>query len=382
MNIDLTHPTLSDLRTRAKRRIPHFAWEYLDSGTGEDMAIRRSRAALDAVALAPAVLKGRTVPDLSTRLLGREYSRPWGVSPVGMTGLFWPGSEAMLAQHCVKENLPFGLSTVAAASVEDLAPHVGDQGWFQLYPPRNEDHCKDLLKRAKDAGFHTLILTVDVPGPSRRERQRRGGLTTPPGITPRLFLQSVLRPHWALAVARAGVPSVRGLAKYVSPDEPARHVGLAPHAAPDPELLARLRDMWDGPIVAKGVLVPSDAVMLRDLGVDAVWVSNHGGRQFDGAPGSAEALPLVRAAVGPDYPLIFDGAVQSGLDVLRAIALGADFVMLGRPWLWGAASFGARGVAQVTHILIEDVTSGMIQMGLSRPAQVRDRLWDQCKALV
>ncbi|MEC8668755.1 MAG: alpha-hydroxy acid oxidase [Pseudomonadota bacterium] len=375
MDLDLAYPTLADLRDRARRRLPHFAWEYLDSGTLDDIAIRRSREALDRVALKPAVMKGRTVPDLGTTLLGRRYDRPWGVSPVGMTGLFWPGAEVTLAKHCVAANLPFGLSTVAAASVEDLAPHVGDQGWFQLYPPRDEDHCADLVQRAKAAGFHTLVLTVDVPGPSRRERQRRGGLTTPPRITPRLFLQSVLRPYWSLAVARSGVPSVRGLAKYASPHEPARHVGLAPHAAPDPDLLKRLRDMWDGPIVAKGVLVPEDAVRLRDLGFDAIWVSNHGGRQFDGCPGSAEALPLVREALGPDTPVLFDGEVRSGLDVVRAIALGADFIMLGRPWLWGVASFGARGADHVTHILTEDMTSAMIQMGITRPEEARGQVW-------
>lgn len=376
MDLDLAYPTLTDLRARARRRLPYFAWEYLDSGTGEDQAIRRSRAALDAVVLAPAALAGRPEPDLSTHLLGRDYTRPWGVSPVGMTGLFWPGAEVTLAQHCVAQGLPFGLSTVAAASVEDLAPHIGDQGWFQLYPPQNEAHCEDLVRRAKEAGFHTLILTVDVPGPSRRERQRRSGLPSPPRITPRLFLQSILRPHWALAVARAGVPSVRGLAKYSAQDEPARHVGLAPHAASDPALLKRLRDMWDGPIVAKGVLVPTDALMLRDLGVDAIWVSNHGGRQFDGPPGAATALPLVRAALGPDFPVIYDGAIASGLDVLRAIALGADFVMLGRPWLWGVASFGQRGAAHVTHVLTEDMISAMVQMGITRPREVRSRLWD------
>ncbi|MEC9105106.1 MAG: alpha-hydroxy acid oxidase, partial [Pseudomonadota bacterium] len=165
MDLDLAYPTLADLRDRARRRLPHFAWEYLDSGTLDDIAIRRSREALDRVALKPAVMKGRTVPDLGTTLLGRRYDRPWGVSPVGMTGLFWPGAEVILAKHCVAANLPFGLSTVAAASVEDLAPHVGDQGWFQLYPPRDEDHCADLVQRAKAAGFHTLVLTVDVPGP-------------------------------------------------------------------------------------------------------------------------------------------------------------------------------------------------------------------------
>ncbi|WP_366142851.1 alpha-hydroxy acid oxidase [Pseudooceanicola sp.] len=345
MTLDLKYPNIADLRRRAKRRIPHFAWEYLDSGTGDDLAIHRSRAALDDVILAPAVLKGRTEPDLTTTFLGRAYDRPFGVSPVGMTGLFWPGAEVMLAKNAVAQGMPFGLSTVAAASVEDLAPHIGDNGWFQLYPPRVPEHCEDLLKRAKDAGFHTLVLTVDVPGPSRRERQRRGGLQTPPRITPRLFAQSLLRPHWALAVARAGPPTVRSLQKYAGVHEPARHVGLAPHAAPDPELLKRLRDLWDGPIIAKGVLVPSEAVLLRDLGVDAVWVSNHGGRQFDGAPGSATALPLIRAAVGPDYPLIYDGATESGLDILRAIALGADLVMLGRAWIWGVGAFGANGAA-------------------------------------
>ena len=136
-----------------------------------------------------------------------------------------------------------------------------------------------------------------------------------------------------------------------------------------------LRDLWDGPIVAKGVLVPEEATMLRDLGVDAIWVSNHGGRQFAGAPGSAAALPRIRAALGPEYPLIYDGAVTSGLDVLRALALGADCVMLGRPWLWGVASFGAKGAAHVSHILTEDVTSGMIQMGITKPTEARGRLW-------
>ncbi|WP_375690967.1 alpha-hydroxy acid oxidase [Pseudooceanicola sp. LIPI14-2-Ac024] len=375
MMLDLDYPTIPDLRARAKRRIPHFAWEYLDSGTGGDLALRRSREALDQVILAPQVLAGRTVPDLSTTFLGRHYAKPFGVSPVGMTGLFWPGAEVTLAQNAVRDGLPFGLSTVAAASVEDLAPHIGDNGWFQLYPPAVPEHCEDLLKRAKAAGFHTLILTVDVPGPSRRERQRRGGLRTPPGITPRLFLQSVMRPHWAMAVARAGVPSVRGLAKYHSSAEPARHVGLAPHAAPDWDLLKRLRDLWDGPIVAKGVLVPAEAQALKAAGIDAIWVSNHGGRQFDGGPGAATALPLVRAAVGPDFPLVYDGATESGLDVLRAIALGADLVMLGRAWLWGVAAFGAEGAAHVGHILTEDMTSGMVQMGLTRPEEVRTRLW-------
>lgn len=375
MTLDFRYPTLNDLRDRARRRMPHFAWEYLDSGTGTDAAMHRSRAALDEVLLAPRTLRGRTVPNLATRFLGRDYSAPIGVSPVGMTGLFWPRSEQILAEMAARRNLPFGLSTVAAAAPEDVADVVGDQGWFQLYPPEQMAHNYDLMKRAKAAGFHTLILTLDVAGNSRRERSRRGGLQTPPRMTPRLVLQSALRPAWSLALLRSGMPEVRALKPYANSAGPRDQIGLGRHRAPDPDYLARIREAWDGPILAKGILLPDEAVMLRDLGVDAIWVSNHGGRQFDGAPGAATALPAIRAALGPDMPVLYDGAIASGLDVLRAIALGADMVMLGRPWLWGTASFGARGADHVAHILTEDMKSAMVQMAITRPPEARKLIW-------
>ncbi|WP_163851110.1 alpha-hydroxy acid oxidase [Pseudooceanicola aestuarii] len=376
MNIDFRYPTLSDLRARARRRLPHFAWEYLDSGTGAETAVRRSRAALDAVMLKPRTLRGAVVPDLTTPLMGRSYDAPFGVSPVGMTGLFWPGSEQMLARMAARRNLPFGLSTVAAAAPEDVAPHMGDQGWFQLYPPEDMEQNYDLLRRAKAAGFHTLILTVDVPGNSRRERSRRSGLQTPPRLTPRIAAQCALRPAWSLATLRGGMPRVRALERY-NEGTRAGQIGLGRHRAPDPDFLARIRDAWDGPMVAKGVLLPDEALMLRDKGIDAIWVSNHGGRQFDAAPGSATALPAIRAALGPDVPVIYDGAVASGLDVLRAIALGADMVMLGRGWLWGTGALGERGADHVAHILAEDMKSAMVQMAITRPEEVRELLWGE-----
>ena len=375
MTLDFRYPQINDLRKRARRRMPHFAWEYLDSGTGDELAIRRSREALDDTILTPRMLRGQTQPDLKTEFLGRSYGRPFGVSPVGMTGLFWPRAEYMLAQNAARHGLPFGLSTVAAAAPEDLAPHIGDQGWFQLYPPENIDHNLDLLDRAKSAGFHTLILTVDVPGPSRRERSRRSGLQTPPRLTPRIIAQAALRPAWSLAMLRAGMPKVRSLERYVEKTGNSGHVGLGRHRAPDPDFLAKIRAFWDGPILAKGVLAPDDAAMLRDHGVDGIWVSNHGGRQFDGAPGAATALPGIRRVLGPDFPVLYDGATASGLDVLRAIALGADMVMIGRAWLWAVAALGARGADHMTHILTEDMQSAMVQMGITRPVEARELLW-------
>lgn len=378
MEIDTNYPSLDDLRRRARRRIPHFAWEYLESGTGAERALSANREALDQVRLRPAILAGEIHANLETSLLSQSFSAPFGMSPVGMSGLFWPGAEISLAKLARAQNIPYSLSTVAAQAPEDLAPHIGENGWFQLYSPANPASRADLLARAKAAGFKTLILTVDVPGPSRRERQRRGGVATPPKITPRILSHVARRPAWALATLRHGMPKVKTLAPYAVTkvrDVAKGHVGLGQHMAPDWDFLAQLRKQWDGPILAKGVLNAPDALRLLNEGVDGVWVSNHGGRQFDASPSGAAALPAIRAAVGPDYPLLYDGAIGSGLDVLRAIALGADFVMLGRAWHHGLGAFGAPGAAHVDHILRDDMKSCMMQMGITRPVQARDCLW-------
>lgn len=375
MELDARYPSIADLARRARRRMPHFAWEYLDSATGFEAAKRRSRAGLDATLLRPAVLEGEVAPDLSTEFLGRAYAAPIGIAPVGMSGLFWPGAEFLLADAATRAGLPYCLSTVAAQGPEEVGPHLDGNGWFQLYPPKSPADCDDLIGRAGEAGFGALVLTVDVPGPSRRERQRRGGVTTPPRMTPRLVLHSAMRPAWSLALLRHGMPRLRGLERYIEGKRRASEVGLAAHRAPDWADWARIRKSWEGPLIAKGVLNPDEALRLRDAGADAVWVSNHGGRQFDAAPGASEALPAVRAALGPGFPVLYDGEIASGTDVLRAIALGADFVMLGRAWHYGAAAFGARGAAHVAHILTEDLRAGLVQMGLTRPAQARARFW-------
>jgi len=377
MDIDLTHPAHRDLKARAQKRVPAFVWAYLDSATGEETTKSRNEAALDDVILLPDILKGVAPPDLSTRFLGRDYARPFGIAPVGMSGLIWPNAERHLATCARELNIPYCLSTVAAATPEDLAPHIADQGWFQLYPPASVDIRRDILKRAKDAGFHTLILTVDVPTASRRERQRRAQLSTPPKITPRMLWQTAQRPAWALGMARAGLPRLKLMQDYAQRVESrgsTDHIGYLLRTAPDWDYLAALREEWDGPVIVKGVLVPKDALRLQAAGVDAVWVSNHSGRQFDGAPAAITQLPLIRAAVGPDYPLIFDSGVRSGLDILRGLALGADFVMAARHFHYGLAAFGPRGGAHAAHILSDDMISCMGQLGITRPSDAAQRL--------
>ena len=236
MNAHAKYPAISDLKTRARGRIPHFVWEYLDSATGVEATQRRNRTALDQVLLDPSILHGEFAPDLSTTLLGRDHPLPIGIAPLGMSGLIWPGAEQMLARMAAREAIPYTLSTVASQLPEDVGPHAGDQGWFQLYPPRDPVIRDDILNRAKRAGFHTLVLTVDVPVASRRERQTRGGLTQPPKLTPRLALQAARCPAWLLGIRQTGMPRLRLMESYsqVKGSLPSnQHIGYLLRTAPD-----------------------------------------------------------------------------------------------------------------------------------------------------
>ena len=365
MDLHSTFPAISDLRDRARARIPRFVWEYLDSATGTEATKRRNRTSLDRIGMMPSVLHGEFQPDLETEFLGKRRPLPFGIAPVGMSGLMWPDAEGHLARAAARTGLPYTLSTVASQSPEDLQPHLGPDAWFQMYPPRDEDIRRDMLDRARAAGFSTLVLTVDVPVASRRERQTRSGLTQPPRLTPRLLAQVALKPAWALGMARRGMPRMRGLEKYTVETANAlsstQHAGYLLRTSPDRDYVSWLRAHWDDPLVVKGVLRPEDAEPLKALGVDALWVSNHAGRQFDAAPASIDALREIRAAT--DLPLIFDSGIEGGLDILRAFACGANYVMLGRAFHYALAALGPRGIDHLIDVLTKDLTANMGQLG-------------------
>jgi L-lactate dehydrogenase (cytochrome) len=378
MSLDLRYPALSDLKTACKRRVPWFVWEYLDSATGSESVKPRNRRALEQVLFRPAILRGPILPDLATRFLGQDYAVPVGVAPVGMSGLIWPGAEAALAGMAQEKRLPYCLSTVATRLPEEIGPIAGDMGWFQLYPPKDPEIRADILARARKAGFRVLVLTVDLPGPSRRERQLRAQLSIPPRLTPAMLWQIAQRPAWALGTLRHGQPRLRLMEQYLrlAGNAPSTaHPGYMLRAAPDWAYLHAVRALWDGPLVIKGVMNSPDALRLRDAGADAIWVSNHGGRQFDGAPAALAALADIRAALGPDMPLIYDGGIESGLDVLRAMALGADFCMLGRGWHYALGALGAQGAAHLAEILRADLVANMMQMGIATPQEAASRIW-------
>lgn len=377
MDLHIRYPAISDLREAARRRIPHFVFEYLDAGTGDELAMRRNRERLDAVQMLPAILKGKLDYDLSCSFLGHRFPYPFGIAPVGMSGLMWPRAEKILAASARRAGIPYAMSTVATVTPEDLGRHIGEHAWFQLYLPADPEVRRDMLARARAAGFSGLILTVDVPAESRRERQRRADLSIPPKTTPRMLWQAAVRPRWSLGTLREGVPRLKLAEEYA---EASATDGASTHHAahvirgyPDWSHVEVLREEWEGPFMVKGVQRAEDAARLAGMGVDAIWVSNHSARQFDAGPASIDVLPLIRAAA-PETPIVFDSGISSGLDILRALALGADFVMLGRAWHYAVAALGEAGPPHLVEILADDMQANMGQIGAARLADVPSAL--------
>ncbi len=371
------YPAISDLERKARRRIPHFAWEYLDSGTGADHARDQNIAALRQVSFRPQVMKGPLEPNIQTTLFGVDYSAPIGIAPVGLTGLIWPGADAALARTAAEEKIPYILSTVGTETPEVAGRNAQGMGWFQLYPPRDLSIRTDLLKRVEASGFTALVVTADVPAPSRRERQKKARVRVPPSIGPRLIARAAVRPAWSLGVLRHGLPRFRVLEAYVDAatmKETAGFVGANLGGTLSWDYLSEVRESWKGPLIVKGILDPDDAGRCVDAGVDAVYVSNHGGRQLDGSIPTIAALPGVVERVAGSVPVLFDSGVRDGLDVARAIALGADFVFAGRPFMFGLGALGDGGATHALNILREGLVSTMHQVGVEELDQLHRRL--------
>ncbi|MBN1833226.1 MAG: alpha-hydroxy-acid oxidizing protein [Deltaproteobacteria bacterium] len=377
MSLEQRYPTVWDLQRKARKRLPHFSWAYLETGTGDEQGLIRNQERMANVTLIPRILKGEVKPDMATLLFGQEYASPFGVAPIGLTGLIWPKADRILARTAKRYRLPFCLSAMGSDTPETIAPLVGDMGWFQLYPPRDKEIRDDLLQRAKASGFKTLVVTADAPVLSRRERMMRAGLIMPPAITPRFVFQVLTHPSWTLATLRTGVPNLRTMVKYAGTTD---MVGLSEFVNRNIcgtlscEYLREVRDQWDGPLVLKGVLHSDDVERGIQVGVDGVIVSNHGARQFNGAPAAIDVLPSIADQFRGKTAILYDSGVYSGLDILRAITLGADFVFLGRAFMYAVAALGDLGGDHVTNILIDDLKNNMVQMGTSTIEDVKQQM--------
>ena len=374
------YPRVSDLEKKAKRRLPPFVAAYLFSGTGQNRARDASMDDYNKIRLVPRYLRGRVSADIRTLFLNTTFDAPFSVSPIGLSSLIWPGSEKALARAAKDGGFGYGLSTVAGADVEDIGPLVGDKGIFQLYPPFDKDIAADLMARAKAAGFTKLMITADVPGPSRREEMHIAGapIGSRSGTTPtaRVLFQAALHPSWALAaLGNGGKFRFKNLEPYASPEQLSnitQFIGSQLNGSLTWDYLKELRDMWDGPLILKGLLDVDDCKMALDCGIDGLVISNHGGRQLDAAPSSISQLPMLRKTLGKQPVIAIDSGIRSGLDVVKALALGADFCFLGRAFLIGVAALGDDGAKHVGDIIRDDIENAMMQLGVKTIEELRE----------
>src|SRR6266480_1547201 len=368
-------PTIAYLRQHARRHVPSFAFEYMDGGAGADGGIARNWSALDAVELVPRYGVTTALPPVGIDLFGRHYAAPVGVAPMGGPSIVWPGADQYLAAAAQRARVPYTLGLVGGMTVERAAEIAPDVLWFQLYRCSRNGHAIgfDLVRRAEAAGVHVLVLTIDVPVRTTRPREVAVGITSPFRPDLRMLAGILTSPGYLHALWAHGQPRFGNLKPY-APDtadvnEVAAFVRREMGGAFTWDEIARYRERWKGPLVVKGILHPADAETCVSLGVDGIIVSNHGGRQVEALPAAIDALPAVVRAVGGRATVMVDSGVRSGLDVVRAIALGANAAFAGKAFLWGLGALGAEGPLHVVDLMIEEIKSSLGQIGALRPAQ-------------
>jgi L-lactate dehydrogenase (cytochrome) len=367
----------TDYRAIARRRLPHFLFEYLDGGSYGEVTLARNSSDLDAVALRQRVMRDISGVDLSTTLFGQQLSMPVALAPVGLAGLYARRGEVQAVQAAERAGVPFCLSTVSACPIDEVARGASRPFWFQLYMIRDREFMRAMLEKARQAQCSALVFTLDMPVPGSRYRDVRSGLADASGIAGdlRRIGQVIVRPRWAWDVGLWGRPHHLGNVAPVLKG----HTGLEDFFAWmrsnfDPTVtwndLKWVRSAWQGPLIVKGVLDVEDAIRAVDLGVDGLIVSNHGGRQLDGVPSSARALPAIAAAIADRTTVLVDGGVRSGLDVVRMLALGAHGVLIGRAWVYGLAARGGAGVEHVLQLIRDEMRVAMALTGCMRIGEI------------
>jgi (S)-mandelate dehydrogenase len=360
--------SVAEYRLAARRRLPRLAFDYLDGGAEDGDALRRNSDAYGQWLFKPRVLKDVSRCSGTTQFFGREAAAPLIVGPTGLNGLFWPRADELLAQAASRARLPFVLSTASTSQLEDVraAAPQGDL-WMQLYVQQDRGIAEDLMRRASAAGFSTLVLTVDVPVHGKRDHDTRNGFRLPLRLSPKLLADCLMHPHWCWQMARAGSPQLKNIAKSVG-----EHADLSRHAA----MLSRQMDLtlgwtdlgwvrqhWNGRMIVKGIMGREDALLAAAHGADGVVISNHGGRQLGSTFAPLELLPDIVEAVHGRTEIFIDGGVRRGSDALKAVALGARGVLLGRAPLYGLASRGAAGAGEVLALMMDEMLISLRLLG-------------------
>ncbi|MDE3184398.1 MAG: alpha-hydroxy-acid oxidizing protein [Bacteroidota bacterium] len=364
------YPSIDDLRTKAKGRIPKFAFDYLDGGCNEEVNLYKNTAELREVELMPEYLKKYGGVDMKTELFGHVYDAPFGISPIGLQGLIWPNSPEILAKAAFEHNIPFTLSTVSTSSIERISEITEGRAWFQLYHPAEDSLRDQLVKRAEAAQCPVLVILSDVPSFGYRSKEIKNGLAMPPRMTLNNMLQIMGKPDWALKTLVHGQPSFKTLKPYIPKGMNMHHLGLFMNKTFDGRLneekIAAIRDLWKGKLVLKGIVNEADVDKAIKLGVDGIIVSNHGGRQLDAGQSSIHSLARITKDYQDKIKIMLDSGLRSGPDIARALASGAQFTFLGRSFMYGVAALGKDGGNHTIAILKTQLQQVMQQICCER----------------
>ena len=356
---------IEDLRRAAQRHLPRAIFDFFDGGAEDELTLRDNRAAFARLRFAPRVLRDVSVINTGIDLLGQPAVLPMAIAPTGAVGYGRPGGDIAIARAAAAAGIPYTLSSSATVSIEQIADAAPGRLWFQSYIFKNKAFQTTLIERAKTADYEALMITVDLPVGGKRERDQRNDFSVPFKLTPKNTLDFALHPAWVLNVLRRGLPvmeNLRGLEvanKQPSASAIATSVGKNYDTAFDWDALQKLRDQWPRKLIVKGVLHPADAQRLADMGCDAVVVSNPGGRQLDGAVATLDALPAIVQAIDGRIPVLLDGGIRRGSDIVKALACGAKGVLLGRATLFGAVAGGQAGAERAIAILKDELTRTM-----------------------
>ncbi len=371
------YPTSAYLRRAARRNVPLFAFEYADGGAGADGGIAHNWSALDNVQIVPRYGVTNALPPCDVDIFGTRYSAPIGISPMGAPSIVWPGADLMLAKAAQRARIPYTLSTAGGATPEQIGAAAPDVFWFQLYRFGKNEHRigYDLVRRAEASGARVLVMTVDVPVRTTRSRESRAGLGGEFRPDLRMLWEMLCKPRWLAGILRHGYPRFATIRAYVGENAGTnaviRYARSEIGGAFSWDEVARYRERWKGPLVLKGIMHPADAEKAIALGVDGMIVSNHGGRQIEALPPTIDCLPAIVRTVGARATVLFDSGVRSGLDAVRALALGAASTFSGKAFLWSLAALGDQGPDYLIALLTEEVKSALGQIGAHSPAEAR-----------
>lgn len=361
------YPSIDDLRNKARKKIPRFAFEYMDGGCNEDVNLKKNTDEIREIEIEPHYLKNYSGADLKTALFGHVYDAPFGISPVGLQGLMWPGAPEILARAAKNHNVPFILSTVTTASLETISEITEGKAWFQLYNPAEDKIRNDVLSRLEAANYTVLCLLCDVPTFAFRPRDIRNGLAMPPKMTIQNIMQMFGRPHWAWKSLMKGVPQFATMKPYIPKGFDLKQLGLFMNQTfsgrLDEQRIARLRDQWKGKLVLKGVAIEEDAEMCVRLGLDGIIISNHGGRQLDAGPSTIKSLYEIAPSYKGKLKIMMDSGLRMGPDIARTIAAGAEFTFMGRSFMYSVAALGNNGGHHMISLLKIQLQQVMEQIG-------------------